>query len=144
SVRSIFYPIFGERVWGWTGHIIDILAVFATLFGLATSLGIGAEQANAGLDYLFGIPVSNTSKVVLIIGITAAALVSVVLGLDRRVKRLSEIYLTLPALLLRFVNLFGLTLAIVTGFFGNLCAYAENQPALYNPFGRDDDNVRHG
>jgi BCCT family betaine/carnitine transporter len=50
TMRSAFYPIFGERVWGWTGHIIDILAVFATLFGLATSLGFGAEQAMAGLN----------------------------------------------------------------------------------------------
>ena len=61
TVRSMFYPIFGEKVWGWPGHVIDVLAVFATLFGLATSLGFGAEQANAGLNYLFGVPVSDTS-----------------------------------------------------------------------------------
>jgi BCCT family betaine/carnitine transporter len=67
TMRSVFYPIFGERVWGWTGHIIDILAVFATLFGLATSLGFGAEQAMAGLDHIFGIGVSDVSKVVLIV-----------------------------------------------------------------------------
>ncbi|MFP6860720.1 BCCT family transporter, partial [Pseudomonas sp.] len=59
SIRSIFYPILGERVWGWPGHIIDILAVFATLFGLATSLGLGAEQAAAGLDKLFGIAATD-------------------------------------------------------------------------------------
>jgi BCCT family betaine/carnitine transporter len=70
TMRSAFYPILGERVWGWWGHIIDILAVFATLFGLATSLGFGAEQANAGLNFLFGID-RCTSKVILIIGITA-------------------------------------------------------------------------
>ncbi len=57
TIRSAFYPIFGERVWGWTGHVIDTLAVFATLFGLATSLGFGATQANAGLNMLFGVPV---------------------------------------------------------------------------------------
>jgi betaine/carnitine transporter, BCCT family len=144
SVRSIFYPIFGDRVWGWTGHVIDILAVFATLFGLATSLGIGAEQANAGLEFLFGIPVTDVSKVVLILGITAVALVSIMLGLDRGVKRLSEINLSLAALLLLFVILFGPTLAIITGFFANLWAYAEYLPALSNPFGRDDDNFRQG
>ncbi len=144
SVRSIFYPIFGDRVWGWTGHIIDILAVFATLFGLATSLGIGAEQANAGLEYLFGIPVTDTSKVVLILGITAVALVSVMMGLDAGVKRLSEINLSLAALLLGFVILVGPTLSIITGFFANLWAYAEYLPALSNPFGRDDDNFRQG
>ena len=83
TMRSVFYPIFGERVWGWTGHVIDILAVFATLFGLATSLGFGAEQANAGLEFLFGIPVTDGSKVVLIIAITGVALISVLAG-DRK------------------------------------------------------------
>jgi betaine/carnitine transporter, BCCT family len=144
SVRSIFYPIFGDRVWGWTGHVIDILAVFATLFGLATSLGIGAEQANAGLEYLFGVPVTDVSKVVLILAITAIALVSILMGLDRGVKRLSEINLGLAALLLLFVILFGPTLAIITGFFANLWAYAEYLPALSNPFGREDENFSQG
>src|ERR671919_562585 len=144
SVRSMFYPIFGERIWGWTGHIIDTLAVFATLFGLATSLGIGAEQANAGLEFLFGIPVNDVSKVLLITGITAIAVVSVVAGLDRGVKRLSEINMVLAALLLLFVIAAGPTLAILTGFFANLVAYAEYLPALSNPFGRTDDNFRQG
>ena len=144
SVRSIFYPIFGERIWGWTGHIIDTLAVFATLFGLATSLGIGAEQANAGLEFLFGIPVNDVSKVLLIVGITAIALVSVIAGLDAGVKRLSEINMILAALLLGFVIVAGPTLAIATGFFGNLLAYAEYLPALSNPFGREDTNFSQG
>ncbi|WP_119462523.1 BCCT family transporter [Rhodospirillaceae bacterium SYSU D60014] len=144
SIRSIFYPLFGDRVWGWTGHIIDTLAVFATLFGLATSLGLGAEQANAGLQYLFGIPVSDVSKVLLISGITGIALISVVAGLDAGVKRLSEINMVLAALLLLFIILFGPTLAIVTGFFGNLVAYAEYLPALSNPFGRSDENFSQG
>lgn len=60
SIRSCFYPILGDRVWGWPGHLIDILAVFSTLFGLATSLGLGAQQANAGLNFVYGLPV-NTS-----------------------------------------------------------------------------------
>ncbi len=144
SVRSMFYPIFGERVWGWTGHIIDTLAVFATLFGLATSLGIGAEQANAGLNFLFGIPVNEVSKVLLIFGITAIALTSVVAGLDAGVKRLSEINMVLAALLLVFVIAVGPTVAILTGFFSNLAAYVEYLPALSNPFGRTDTNFSQG
>ncbi|MCG8592895.1 MAG: BCCT family transporter [Kiloniellales bacterium] len=144
SVRSMFYPIFGERVWGWTGHVIDTLAVFATLFGLATSLGIGAEQANAGLEFLFGLPVNDVSKVLLISGITGVALISVIAGLDAGVKRLSEINMVLAALLLLFVIAFGPTLAILTGFFANLGAYAEYLPALSNPFGRDDANFSQG
>jgi len=144
SVRSIFYPIFGERVWGWTGHIIDTLAVFATLFGLATSLGFGAEQANAGLEFLFGVPVSDTSKVLLIIGITGIALISVVAGLDAGVKRLSEINMVLAAILLLFVIVAGPTVAIATGFVDNLIAYAEYLPALSDPFARDDANFSQG
>ncbi|WP_417805504.1 BCCT family transporter [Thalassospira lucentensis] len=144
TMRSVFYPIFGERVWGWTGHVIDILAVFATLFGLATSLGFGAEQANAGLNFLFGIPVSDVSKVLLIIGITGIALISVLAGLDAGVKRLSEINMVLAALLLLFVVLVGPTMDIIKGFFTSLVAYVEYLPALSNPVGRVDDNFRQG
>jgi BCCT family betaine/carnitine transporter len=144
TIRSVFYPIFGERVWGWTGHVIDILAVFATLFGLATSLGFGAEQANAGLEFLFGIAVSDTSKVFLIIGITGVALISVLAGLDAGVKRLSEINMVLAALLLLFVVLVGPTVEIITGFFSSLLSYAQYLPALSNPVGREDANFSQG
>jgi betaine/carnitine transporter, BCCT family len=144
TMRSVFYPVFGERVWGWPGHVIDILAVLATLFGLATSLGFGAEQANAGLNHIFGIPVSDVSKVVLIVAITGVALTSVVAGLDAGVKRLSEINMVLAALLLAFVLIVGPTMAIVSGFFTNLYEYARYLPELANPFGRADDNFRDG
>src|SRR5690606_18667139 len=82
TVRSVFYPQLGERVWGWPGHIIDILAVFATMFGLATSLGLGASQAAAGLNYLFDVPAGTTTQVLLVIGIKAIALMSVQARLD--------------------------------------------------------------
>jgi len=144
TMRSIFYPVFGERIWGWPGHVIDILAVFATLFGLATSLGLGAQQANAGLNFLFGMPDTDTSRVLLIIGITAIATLSVVAGLDAGVRRLSEINMVLAALLLLFVIFAGPTLTIISGFFLNLAAYVEYLPALSNPFGREDDNFRQG
>jgi len=144
TMRSIFYPIFGERVWGWPGHIIDILAVFATLFGLATSLGLGAQQANAGLSFLFGMPDTDVTRVLLIVCITAVATISVVAGLDAGVRRLSEINMVLAALLLIFVIATGPTLAIISGFFLNLAAYIEYLPALSNPIGREDDNFRQG
>ena len=144
TVRSVFYPLLGERVWGWPGHVIDILAVFATLFGLATSLGFGAAQASAGLNYLFDVPLGNTTQVVLVIAITAIALVSVVAGLDAGVKRLSEINMVLAVVLLLFVVAVGPTLAILTGFFSNLGAYLQNLPALANPIGRDDANFSQG
>ncbi len=144
TVRSLFYPLLGERVWGWPGHIIDILAVLATLFGLATSLGFGAAQASAGLNFLFDVPLGNDTQVLLVIGITAVALVSVVAGLDAGVKRLSELNMILAVLLLLFVIAVGPTLAIITGFFGNLGAYLEYLPALSNPIGREDANFSQG
>ncbi|MFB9136591.1 BCCT family transporter [Vibrio olivae] len=144
TMRSVFYPVFGERVWGWTGHIIDILAVIATVFGLATSLGYGASQAATGLNYLFDIPMTDTTQIVLIIAITSLALLSVVAGLDSGVKRLSEINMALAAILLVFIVLVGPTLAILGGFFENIYAYITNIPALSMPFGREDVNYSQG
>ncbi|MBU3031834.1 BCCT family transporter [Paracoccus marinaquae] len=144
TMRSIFYPIFGEAVWGWVGHVIDVLAVFATIFGLATSLGFGAEQATAGLNFLFDIPNSNATKIILIIAITGIATLSVVLGVEKGVKRLSEINMVLAVLLLAFIIAVGPTAEIISGFFGNLGAYARDIVPLSNPFGRDDDNFRQG
>ncbi len=144
TLRSAFYPILGNRVRGWMGHTIDTLAVFATLFGLATSLGFGAQQANAGLNYLFDIPQSNTVQIILIACITGLALLSVVAGLDAGVKRLSEINMVLAAILLVFVFAVGPTLAIVTGFFEYLWAYVKHLPALSNFVGRTDTNFYDG
>ncbi|EKO3556311.1 BCCT family transporter [Vibrio metschnikovii] len=144
TMRSIFYPLFGERVWGWTGHVIDILAVVATVFGLATSLGYGASQAATGLNFLFDVPLTDTTQVVLIIVITALALISVVAGLDSGVKRLSEINMGLAALLLLFIVVVGPTLAILTGFFDNIVAYVTYLPELAMPFGREDVNYSQG
>ena len=144
TVRSLFYPLLGERVWGWPGHIVDILAVLATLFGLATSLGFGAAQASAGLNFLFDVPLGNNTQILLVIGITAIALMSVVAGLDAGVKRLSEINMLLAVLLLVFVIAVGPTLGILGGFFKNLGAYLEYLPALSNPVGRDDANFSQG
>ncbi|WP_040244363.1 BCCT family transporter [Chromohalobacter japonicus] len=144
TMRSIFYPILGERVWGWPGHIIDILAVFATLFGLATSLGLGASQASAGLHYLFDTPNTNVTMVVLILGITLVALGSVLAGVDKGVQRLSQLNMALAFLLLLFVIFVGPTLLIATGFFENLLGYVKNLPALSNPFGREDTGFTQG
>lgn len=144
TIRSVFYPLLGERVWGWPGHIIDILAVLATMFGLATSLGLGASQAAAGLNHLFGVPLGETTQIVLVIAITAIALVSVLAGLDAGVKRLSEINMILAVLLVLFVIAVGPTLAIATGFLDNLGAYLQYLPALANPVGRDDANFSQG
>ena len=144
SMRSVFYPLLGERVWGWPGHLIDILAVFATLFGLATSLGLGATQAAAGLTYLFGAPESDITMILLIIGITIIATGSIVAGVDKGVQLLSKINIAMAAALLFFVIGVGPTLLIATGFFENLVNYVVHLPALSNPFGREDANFSQG
>ncbi|MCC5999301.1 MAG: BCCT family transporter [Pararhodobacter sp.] len=144
TLRSAFYPIFGERVWGWPGHIIDILAIIATVFGLATSLGIGAQQAAAGLGFLFGLGTGNSMLIFLIIFITAIAIGSIIRGLEGGVKRLSEFNMILAALLLAFILLVGPTMDIITGFFSNLVAYGQYLPALSMPFGREDSNFAQG
>jgi len=144
SIRSAFYPILGDRVWGWWGHTIDTLAVFATLFGLATSLGIGAQQANAGLAYVYGIPNDTTVQVILICGITVIALISVLRGLDGGVKVLSEINMVLALGLLLFVMFTAGAVGILSEFATGLGAYAQEVIPLSNPFGREDDGYMQG
>ncbi|MFD0979925.1 BCCT family transporter [Tropicimonas aquimaris] len=144
TIRSAFYPIFGERVWGWTGHVIDTLAVFATLFGLATSLGFGAQQANAGLEHVFGVPNNVEVQVVLITLITVVALVSVLRGLDGGVKVLSEINMVMAAVLLLFVLLVGPTLVILSDFGAGLVTYVGDLVAFSNPINRVDTDYMNG
>lgn len=144
TLRSAFYPLLGDRIWGWWGHTIDILAVFATLFGLATSLGFGTEQALAGLNYLFGWGTGNGAKVILIAAITGLALISVVRGLDGGVKILSEVNIGLAALLLVFVMLVGPTGDIFASIFAGGAAYVTNIVPLSMPFGREDVNFSQG
>lgn len=144
TLRSAFYPILGERVWGWWGHIIDTLAVFATLFGLTTSLGLGAQQIAAGLNEIFGIEPSNTVTVLLIIGITVIALGSVLLGMDKGVKRLSEINMVMAVCLFLFVLFVTGVGAAISRYFNVMVDYVLLLPELSNPFGREDTSYFHG
>ena len=142
SIRSAFFPILGERVWGWWGHVIDILAVFSTLFGLATSLGLGAQQANAGMNFVFGLEVNILTQVIVIILVTAVALVSVWRGLEGGLKKLSEINMILAVLFFLFVLFAGPTLLALAGFWSGLTTYVMDFIPLSAPFGRDDDAFR--
>ena len=143
ALRSAFYPLLGERVWGWPGHLIDTLAVFATLFGLAPSLGLGAEQVTAGLNYLFGIPATNTTKVVLITLITVAAMASVLSGIDVGIKRLSQINIGITVTLFLFVIVVGPTVAIFSDFFRGLGTYIVKIVPFSNWVGRTDTYFIH-
>jgi choline/glycine/proline betaine transport protein len=134
SIRNVFYPLLGDRIYGGLGNLIDILATVSCLYGVATSLGLGVQQVNAGLSHLFGIPQNAGVQVLLIAGITAIATWSVVRGLDSGIKFLSEINMALAAALMIFVMLLGPTLFILNGFIENLGSYIQNFPhlATYN------------
>ncbi len=144
TIRSGFFPLIGDRSWGWFGHAIDVVAVMATIFGLATSLGFGAQQAASGLSFLFGVDAGIGTQVAIIIGVTAVAIFSVVRGLEGGVKLLSNINMGLAAGLLLFVIIAGPTLAIVGTLFSTAGAYLENIIPMSNWIGREDDKFYHG
>ena len=128
SIRSALYPLLGDRVHGRIGDAIDALAIVATLFGVASSLGFGAAQVNAGLAHVFGVPESRSVQFIIIGTITAAATLSVVSGLDAGVKRLSEINLGIAGTLLLFVLLLGPTAFLFNAFVENIGTYLQHLP----------------
>ena len=137
TFRSIFWPLLGDRIYGWPGHVIDLVTVFATLFGLATSLGLGVAQVNQGLSYvggdllgLFSVPTTPLVQVLLIAGITGIATLSVAAGLDGGVKRLSTINLYLMLALLSFLLIVGPTVYILGSWVEGLGVYFNNILAL--------------
>jgi choline/glycine/proline betaine transport protein len=126
TVRSAFYPIFGDRIRGPIGDAIDTLAIVGTLFGVATSLGLGVVQINAGLNYTVDIDPSRVVQLILIAIITAVATISVVLGLDRGIKRLSEGNLLLSGLLVTFILIVGPTIFILRALVESTGYYLQN------------------
>lgn len=116
TIRSAFYPLLGERIYGPIGHAIDLLAIFATLFGTATTLGLGVSQMNAGLNNLFGMEISSTNQVLLVMGVTVAATLSAVSGLKKGIRFLSEWNIHLSMILFAFFILAGPTVFLLTIF----------------------------
>ena len=129
-ISSALYPFIGKRISGPIGNVVDILAVFGTLFGVATSLAFGAQQVASGVNFLFGVPDSYLTQVVIIGVITAMATVSVVAGLDGGIRRLSEFNLYLAGALLLFVIVFGPTLYIFQTLSQNIGAYVSAIPSM--------------
>merc|ERR1712000_768663 len=139
TIRSAFFPLLKDKVWGWPGHIIDVLAVVATIFGLATSLGFGAQQAASGLNYLFDVGAGTNVQMAIIVGVTALALISVLRGLDGGVKILSNINMGVAGVLLLFVIFAGPTMTILETLWVTSSNYVGNALQLSNPFGREDE-----
>lgn len=123
TIRSGLYPLLKERINGPIGHAVDIFAICSTLFGIATSLGLGVLQINAGLRYLFGLPETIGTQVTLIAIVTAIATISVVSGLDVGIRRLSELNLALALLLMLFVLAAGPTAMLLQDFVQNIGLY---------------------
>ena len=121
--RSVFYPLLGKRIYGGFGHMVDVFCVIGTLFGVATSLGFGVTQVNAGLSYLFGVPQTAVIQVFLIAGITSLATISVVLGLDGGIKRLSNLNMILAVVLLLTILFLGDTGALMKSYVENTGSY---------------------
>ena len=123
AIRSLFYPLLKEKIYGIWGDIIDTVATLAVLFGLAISLGLGASQINAGLSYVFGIPNTSGVQAALIVGITIIATFSVVSGVSRGIKWLSEANLVISSLLLLGITLIGPTVYILSTYLSSMGIY---------------------
>ena len=130
TIRSIFYPLLGDKIYGFWGNLIDVISVLATLIGLATSLGLGVQQINAGLFFLFDMPINTAGQVTLIAIITGIATLSVMAGLDSGVKFLSQLNMGLAALFMLFLLIVGPTVYILSGFTQNLGFYFTILPEL--------------
>ncbi len=123
SFRSLFYPIIKDKIFGIWGDIIDTFAVLAVLFGLATSLGLGAKQINSGLNYAFGVPNHESVQIILIAVITFLATLSVVSGISKGIKFLSQANTVISAVFLFFILIIGPTGYILSTYLSSMGVY---------------------
>lgn len=123
TLRSALYPLIGDRIYKWPGHLVDIFAVVSTVFGVATSLGLGASQVNSGFNYLFGIDVSITNQIIIMCVITTLAVTSVATGLDKGIKILSEANMALAIILLMLIFVLGPTVFLLQAYLQNIGDY---------------------
>ncbi|MFP4626468.1 MAG: BCCT family transporter [Natronomonas sp.] len=137
TFRSVFYPLLGDKIYGWPGHVIDLITVFATIFGLGTSLGLGAQQINAGLGIVTEtvagtnlVPQGTASQVAIIAVITLIATISVAAGLQAGVKRLSTINVYIMLIFLGFILVVGPTLYLLGNVVESVGFYLQNLPGM--------------
>ncbi len=144
TLRAAFYPLVGHRVRGWIGHVVDIIAALATMFGLATSLGLGATQAASGIHFVTGLPNTLGLQLAIIVVVGCVTILSVWRGIDGGVKLLSNINMALATTLMVFVAIAGGFIAYLKGIFTTTSDYAEFLLPLSNWIGRDDQTWFHG
>ena len=123
TLRSTLYPLIGDKIYGWQGHVVDALAVTATIFGISTSLGLGASQINAGLNFVFDVPKSTAMQIGIMTGVVALAIVSVMTGLEKGIRRLSETNMIMAVVLLGFILIAGPTVFLLQAYLQNTGAY---------------------
>jgi choline/glycine/proline betaine transport protein len=132
TLRSALYPLIGDRIYQWPGHLVDVFAVVSTVFGVATSLGLGASQVNAGFSYLFDLDVSTTNQIIIMCVITTLAVISVATGLDKGIKVLSEANMLLAVTLLVLIFLLGPTVFLLQAYLQNIGDYLAD--IIHNTF----------
>jgi choline/glycine/proline betaine transport protein len=132
TLRSALYPLIGERIYKWPGHLVDVFAVVSTVFGVATSLGLGASQVNAGFGYLFGFDVSVTNQIIIMCAIVGLAVISVATGLDKGIKILSETNMVLAVILLMLIFILGPTVFLLQAYLQNIGDYVAD--IVHNTF----------
>lgn len=126
TLRSVFYPILGNRIHGWMGDLIDIMAVITTLFGLATTIGFGVGQINSGLTHVFGIPSSLFYQVIIIVAVTLIATISAFSGVNKGVQMLSKLNVRVASAIFLIVLLSGPTTFIFKSYIQNIGSYLVN------------------
>ncbi|WP_264876582.1 BCCT family transporter [Vibrio agarivorans] len=143
SMRSVFYPLLGDRVWGRIGDVIDVMAVLVILFGLATSLGLGGSQAASGISHVFGLDNTLFLQILIILTIMGLAIVSVVRGMDSGVKVLSNLNMIIAFLFLGFLAVLNFT-TVLDSLFTGITGYVKNIIPLSLSSGREDSTWLHG
>lgn len=123
TLRSAFYPLLGNRIYGWMGDVIDIMAVITTLFGLATTIGFGVGQINSGLTHVFGVPSSLFYQILIIVGVTLAATISAFSGVNKGVQMLSKLNVRVASAIFLLVLILGPTTFIFKSYIQNLGSY---------------------
>lgn len=123
TLRSAFYPLLGNRIHGWFGNLVDVMAVITTLFGLATTIGFGVGQINAGLETVFGLPLSLTYQITIISAVTLAATLSAFSGLNKGVKILSLLNVRVAMAIFLLVLILGPTTFVLKSYIQNIGSY---------------------
>lgn len=123
TLRSAFYPLLGNRIHGWMGDVIDIMAVITTLFGLATTIGFGVGQINSGLTHVFGTPSTLFYQVLIIVGVTLAATISAFSGVNKGVQMLSKLNVRVASAIFLLILILGPTTFIFKSYIQNIGSY---------------------